>query len=219
MNGPPQAGTPRRIVLAEDEAIIRLDVRETLEAMGHEVLAETGRGDEAIGLIDQYQPDIALLDIKMPGRDGLSVAREIAETDRCAVLVLTAFSQADLVKEAANAGVLAYLVKPFQANELMASVEVACARFEQMRQLAAERDELAERLETRKVIDRAKGMLIDSHAMSEADAFGFIQRSAMSGREPMRDVANRILDGTLVPGAATTEAHPNEADPNDEEGR
>ena len=186
-------------MLAEDEAIIRLDVRETLEAMGHQVLGETGRGDEALGLIDEHEPDIALLDIKMPGRDGLSVAREVAETHRCAVLVLTAFSQADLVKEAAQAGVLAYLVKPFQSNELMASVEVACARFEQMRELAAERDELAERLESRKVIDRAKGLLIDAHSMSEADAFAFIQRSAMSGREPMKDVANRILEGVLAP--------------------
>lgn len=190
---------PRRIVLAEDEAIIRLDLRETLESMGHEVAGETGRGDEALALIESIGPDIAILDIKMPGRTGLEVARDVTERHLCAVLILTAFSQADLVQEAADAGVLAYLVKPFQRTELLAALEVAYARFEQMQVLANEVSDLSERLETRKLIDRAKGQLMDRHALTESDAFGFIQRTAMSQRTSVREIASSILADELRP--------------------
>lgn len=188
---------PRRIVLAEDEAIIRLDLRETLEAMGHEVAAETGRGDEALPLIESAKPDVAILDIKMPGRTGLEVARDVVDNRMCAVLILTAFSQAELVQEAADAGVLAYLVKPFQQSELLAAIEVACARFEQMEVLANEVTDLTERLETRKLIDRAKGQLMDKQSMSESDAFAFIQRTAMSQRTSIKEIAGLILADEL----------------------
>lgn len=191
--------TPRRIVLAEDEAIIRLDLRETLESMGHEVVGDTGRGDEAVPLIEEHQPELAILDIKMPGRTGLEVAREVTDRQLCAVLILTAFSQAELVTEAAEAGVLAYLVKPFQRSELLPAIEVAWARFEQMKQLSGEVTDLAERLESRKIIDRAKGMLMDKFAMTEADAFAFVQRSAMSQRTSMRHIADAILGEELQP--------------------
>lgn len=191
--------TPRRIVLAEDEAIIRLDLRETLESMGHEVAGDTGRGDEALDLIEQLKPDVAILDIKMPGRDGLAVARDVTDRHLCAVLVLTAFSQADLVHQAAEAGVLAYLVKPFQSTELHAALEVACARFEQMKEMATEVEDLSERLATRKLLDRAKGVLMDEHGLAEEAAFAFVQRQAMSTRSTMRDVANAILAKELKP--------------------
>jgi len=190
---------PRRIVLAEDEAIIRLDLRETLESMGHDVAGETGRGDEALGLIESVEPDIAILDIKMPGRTGLEVAREVTDRHLCAVLILTAFSQAELVQEAADAGVLAYLVKPFQRSELLAALEVAYARYEQMRVLVDEVSDLNERLETRKLIDRAKGQLMDRNSMNESDAFGFIQRTAMSQRTSVREIASQILADELQP--------------------
>lgn len=197
MNDPVEVS--RRIVLAEDEAIIRLDLRETLESMGHEVVGDTGRGDEAVPLIEAHTPDVAILDIKMPGRTGLEVAREVTDRQLCAVLILTAFSQSELVTEAAQAGVLAYLVKPFQRSELLPAIEVACARFDQMKQLSSEVSDLHERLESRKLIDRAKGVLMDGYSMNEADAFAFVQRSAMSKRTSMRAVAEAILGEELRP--------------------
>lgn len=189
----------RRIVLAEDEAIIRLDLRETLESLGHEVVAETGRGDEAVGLIEQHHPDLAILDVKMPGQTGLEVARVLNDQHLCAVLILSAFSQAELVAEAAEAGVLAYLIKPFQENEIAAAITVACSRFAQMNALVAEVDDLSQRLAARKVIDRAKGTLMDDHGLNEADAFAFVQKSAMATRSRMSEVANQILAGELTP--------------------
>lgn len=193
------AAPKRRVVLAEDEAIIRLDLRETLEALGYEVVGETGRGDEAIGLIHSLEPDIAILDVKMPGRTGISVAEELAEENPCAVLILTAYSQAELIEQAAGAGVLAYLVKPFQKNELHASLEVAYARHLQMRSLADETADLRERFEVRKLVDRAKGLLMDSHGLSESEAFEFVQRTAMETRQQMRTVAEKVISGDLNP--------------------
>lgn len=185
----------RRVVIAEDEAIIRLDLRETLESLGYEVVGDTGRADEAADLIRSCQPDLAILDIKMPGGSGLDVAREITSEGLCAVLVLTAFSQSDLILEATEAGVLAYLVKPFHKNELYASIEVAVARHEQMKMLADEARGFEEQLETRKLVDRAKGKLMDDRQMSESDAFAFVQKSAMRTRRSMKDVAAAILAG------------------------
>ncbi|MDP8953630.1 MAG: response regulator, partial [Actinomycetota bacterium] len=167
-----------RVVIAEDEAIIRLDLRETLEEAGYEVVGETGRGDEAVSLVKEHEPDLAILDIKMPGLDGLSAAREITGERRAAVLILTAFSQRDLVDRARDAGALAYLVKPFQRSELVPAVEVALGRFKEMRALEAEIRGLEEELEVRRVVDRAKSMLTDDHGMSERDAFAFIQGQA-----------------------------------------
>ncbi|CAN5746145.1 response regulator [soil metagenome] len=188
-----------RVVIAEDEAIIRLDLRETLEEQGYEVVGETGRGDEAVALVKEHGPDLAILDIKMPGLDGLSAAREITGERRAAVLILTAFSQRDLVERARDAGALAYLVKPFQRAELVPAVELAIARFREMRALEAEIKGLEDELEIRRVVDRAKGMLTDGHKLSEADAFAFIQRQAMADRSTMKATAQRVIDGQLSP--------------------
>jgi AmiR/NasT family two-component response regulator len=188
-----------RVVIAEDEAIIRLDLKETLEEEGYEVVGETGRGDEAVKLVRELEPDLAILDIKMPGLDGLAAAREIAGERRAAVLILTAFSQRDLIEQARDAGALAYLVKPFERSELVPAVEVALGRFKEIRALHDQTASLEEQLETRKVVDRAKGKLMDEHGLRESEAFTFIQRRAMSERTRMRAVAERILAGELTP--------------------
>ncbi len=188
-----------RVVIAEDEAIIRLDLKETLEEEGYEVVGETGRGDEAVDLVRSLRPDLAILDIKMPGMDGHEVARIVNDERICGVLILTAFSQREVVEQARDAGALAYLVKPFQKSDLIPAIEVAIGRFRELQSLANEVDSLAEQIETRKIIDRAKGILIDRHGLSEGDAFTFIQRRAMSERTRMRAVAERVLAGDLVP--------------------
>jgi two-component system, response regulator PdtaR len=188
-----------RVVLAEDEAIIRLDLKETLEDEGYEVVGETGRGDEAVALVKELNPDLAILDIKMPGLDGLTAAREITSERRAAVLILTAFSQRQLVERARDAGALAYLVKPFQRSELIPAVEVALGRFKEVKALEAEVRGLEEQLETRRLVDRAKGILMDEHKLAEAAAFSFIQRNAMRQRVTMRVVASQVIDGTLRP--------------------
>ena len=188
-----------RVVIAEDEAIIRLDLKETLEEEGYEVVGETGRGDEAVQLVREHEPELAILDIKMPGQDGLSAAREIAGERRAAVLILTAFSQRDLIEQARDAGALAYLVKPFERSELIPAVEVALGRFKEMRALADQTANLEEQLETRKVVDRAKGRLMDEHGMGENDAFSFIQKTAMRQRQTMKAVAEQIISGDLTP--------------------
>jgi len=189
-----------RVVIAEDEAIIRMDLRETLEEEGYEVVAETGRGDEVVALVRDLAPDLAILDVKMPGMDGLEAAGVITSEKLCAVLMLTAFSQREVIEQARDAGALAFLVKPFQRSDLVPAIEVAIGRFRELRDLTGEIDALGEQLEARKIVDRAKGVLIDQVGLSEADAFSFIQRTAMSERVRMRDVADRILDGSLRPG-------------------
>jgi response regulator NasT len=188
-----------RVVIAEDEAIIRLDLRETLEEEGYEVVGETGRGDKAVELVRELKPDLAILDIKMPHMDGLEAARLIGQERICGVLMLTAFSQREVVEDARDAGALAYLVKPYQKSDLIPAIEVAIGRFRELQQLSGEVDALGEQLEARKVIDRAKGVLIDQFGMKENEAFSFIQRTAMSERSRMREVAERVLDGSLRP--------------------
>ncbi|MEY2959822.1 MAG: hypothetical protein RLZZ01_2390 [Actinomycetota bacterium] len=188
-----------RVVIAEDEAIIRMDLRETLQEEGYEVVGETGRGDEAVHLVRDLRPDLAVLDVKMPGMDGLEAAGIITSEQLCGVLILTAFSQREIIEQARDAGALAYLVKPFQKSDLIPAIEVAIGRFRELRNLAGEVDALGEQLEARKTIDRAKGVLIDECSMKESDAFSFIQRTAMSERSRMREVAERILDGSLRP--------------------
>jgi two-component system, response regulator PdtaR len=188
-----------RVVIAEDEAIIRLDLKETLEEEGYEVVGETGRGDEAVKLVRELEPELAILDIKMPGMDGLAAAREIAGERRAAVLILTAFSQRDLIEQARDAGALAYLVKPFERNELIPAVEVALGRFNEMKALHDQTATLEEQLETRKLVDRAKGRLMDEHKMAENDAFSFIQKRAMSERVTMRIIAERVIAGEITP--------------------
>ena len=188
-----------RVVVAEDEAIIRLDLKETLEEEGYSVVGETGRGDKAVELVRELRPDLAILDIKMPGIDGLEAARAITKDRLCAVLILTAFSQREIIEEARDAGALAYLVKPFQKSDLIPAIEVAVGRFKELMALNGEVDALEEQLEARKTIDRAKGVLIDTHGLSESDAFGFIQRAAMNHRSTMKTVAERILSGEVGP--------------------
>jgi two-component system, response regulator PdtaR len=190
---------PTRVLIAEDEAIIRLDLRETLEEEGYEIVAETGRGDEAVELARSMRPELAILDIKMPGMDGLEAARLITDERLCGVLVLTAFSQRDFIEQARDAGALAYLVKPFQKSDLVPAIELAIARFRELSALADEVKGLEEQLETRKVVDRAKGILMDRHAMSEQDAFSFIQKRAMSERTKMKTIAERVVAGDLTP--------------------
>lgn len=188
-----------RVVIAEDEAIIRMDLRETLVEEGYEVVGETGRGDEVVQLVRDLQPDLAILDVKMPGMDGLEAAGVITREKLCGVLMLTAFSQREVIEQARDAGALAFLVKPFQRSDLVPAIEVAIGRFRELRDLTGEIDSLGEQLEARKLVDRAKGVLIDTFGMSESDAFSFIQRSAMSGRTRMRDVAEGIIDGSIQP--------------------
>jgi len=190
---------PKRVVIAEDEAIIRLDLREMLEEEGYAVVAETGRGDEAVALVQQHAPDLCIFDIKMPGMDGLAAAREVSSERKAAVVILTAFSQRHLIEEARDAGVLSYLVKPFQREELVSAIEVALGRFDEMRQLDATVRELEDQLEVRKAVDRAKGILMDERSLSESDAFNFIQKTAMAERTTMLDVANRVVSGDLRP--------------------
>ena len=188
-----------RVVIAEDEAIIRLDLKETLEEEGYQVVGETGRGDKAVDLVRELRPDLAILDIKMPGMDGIEAARLITKDRICGVLVLTAFSQREVIEQARDAGALAYLVKPFQKTDLVPAIEVAIARFREMQALNGEVDALEEQLETRKSIDRAKGILIDQCSMSESDAYGFIQRGAMNHRSTMKAVADMVISGELRP--------------------
>lgn len=188
-----------RVVIAEDEAIIRLDLRETLEEEGYEVIGEAGRGDVALDLIRELKPDFAILDVKMPGMDGLEVARMIGDEKICGVLVLTAFSQREIIEQARDAGALAYLVKPFQKSDLIPAIEVAIGRFRELQALNGQMEVLEEQLEARKIIDKAKGRLIDEFGLKEQEAFSFIQRTAMKDRSRMRDVAEKILSGDLLP--------------------
>jgi len=188
-----------RVVIAEDEAIIRLDLQETLEEEGYEVVGSTGRGDEAVAMVRDLKPDLAILDIKMPGMDGISAAKEIAGGRWAAVLILTAFSQRDLVEQARDAGAIGYLVKPFQKSDLVPAIEVAIGRFAELRALEQEVHSLEEQLTTRRIVERARGLLMDTHQLSESDAFTFIQQSAMRQRAKMRVVAEQVLDGSLVP--------------------
>ncbi|MBX7161236.1 MAG: response regulator [Acidimicrobiia bacterium] len=187
-----------RVIIAEDEAIIRLDLKEMLEEEGYDVVGEADNGDDAVRLARELLPDISILDIKMPGTDGLSAAREIVAERLSAVLILTAFSQRELIKTARDAGAFAYVVKPFQKSDLIPAIELALGRFVEVQQLETEVRDLNERLEARKIVDRAKGKLMDEEGMSEADAFRTIQQAAMRARMTMRDVSSRLLeDGTL----------------------
>ena len=156
-------------------------------------------GDEAVALVRDLKPEIAILDIKMPGIDGLTAARQITADQLCAVVLLTAFSQRDLIEEARDAGALAYLVKPFQRSDLVPAIELAVGRFRELRALTEQTKSLEDQLETRKVVDKAKGVLMDTHGFTEADSFTFVQKTAMRDRTTMRAVAESILDGTLTP--------------------
>jgi len=194
--------TALRILVAEDEAIIRIDLVETLQEEGYDVVAETGRGDDALKLVDEHEPDLAILDVRMPGLDGIEVAREIVANRAAAVLILTAFGQRELVERAAEAGALAYLVKPWQRSDLVPAIEMAIARHRDVLALAEDNFTLEQQLEVRKVVDRAKGKLMDDFGLSENDSFRFLQRTAMGQRVAMRDIAEGVLSGELIPDDA-----------------
>ena len=188
-----------RIVLAEDEAIIRLDLRESLQEEGYEVVGDVGRGDKAVEMVDALRPDVAIFDIKMPGMSGLEAAKIVSDKKICPVVMLTAFSQREIIEQARDAGALAYLVKPFQKTDLVPAIELAIARFAELKSLSGEVAALGAQLEIRKLVDRAKGVLIDKHQMSESDAFSFIQSMAMSQRMKMGNIAEQIIAGKLHP--------------------
>lgn len=181
-----------RIVVAEDEALIRMDLVEMLNEAGYEVLAEAADGAHAIELVKEFKPDLAILDVKMPILDGISAAEEIISY--CPVLMLTAFSQRELVDRARDAGVMAYVLKPFTINDLIPAIEIAISRHVQMRSLADEVADLHERLESRKIIDRAKGILMAALNLTEPEAFSWIQKAAMDRRMTMKDVALAVAD-------------------------
>jgi two-component system, response regulator PdtaR len=180
-----------RILVAEDEALIRMDLVEMLQEAGYEVIAQAGNGEEAIALALEHQPDLAILDVKMPILDGISAAEKIIAT--APVLMLTAFSQRELIDRARDAGVMAYVVKPFTIGDLVPAIEIAISRHTQMQSLALEVADLHERLETRKIIDRAKGILMKALNLSEPEAFSWIQRAAMDRRLSMKEVAQAVI--------------------------
>ena len=188
-----------RIVLAEDEAIIRLDLRESLQEEGYEVVGDVGRGDKAVELVRVTKPDVAIFDIKMPGMSGLEAAKIVSDEKICPVVMLTAFSQREIIEQARDAGALAYLVKPFQKTDLVPAIELAIARFAELRSLSGEVAALGAQLEIRKLVDRAKGLLIDKYKMSEADSYTYIQSMAMSERKKMGEIAEQIIAGKLHP--------------------
>ncbi|ASY17163.1 ANTAR domain-containing response regulator [Candidatus Planktophila versatilis] len=180
-----------RILVAEDEALIRMDLVEMLQEAGYEVIAQATNGEEAIALALEHQPDLAILDVKMPVLDGISAAEKIIAT--APVLMLTAFSQRELIDRARDAGVMAYVVKPFTIGDLVPAIEIAISRHTQMQSLALEVADLHERLETRKIIDRAKGILMKALNLSEPEAFSWIQRAAMDRRLSMKEVAQAVI--------------------------
>jgi response regulator NasT len=188
---------PIRILVAEDEALIRMDLVEMLREAGYEVVAEAVDGAQAIELAQLHKPDLAILDVKMPVLDGISAAEKII--DIAPVLMLTAFSQRELVERARDAGVMAYVVKPFSIGDLIPAIEIAISRHTQMRSLADEVKDLHERLETRKLIDRAKGILMQALNLSEPEAFSWIQRAAMDRRLTMKEVAAAVISPDAVP--------------------
>ena len=183
--------TPVRILVAEDEALIRMDLVEMLQEAGYTVVAQAANGEEAIALATEHRPDLAILDVKMPILDGISAAEKIISI--APVLMLTAFSQRELVERARDAGVMAYVVKPFTIGDLVPAIEIAISRHTQMRSLAEEVADLHERLETRKIIDRAKGILMKALNLSEPEAFSWIQRAAMDRRLTMKEVAHAVI--------------------------
>lgn len=184
----------RRVLVAEDEALIRLDLVEMLREEGYEVVGEAGDGEQAVQLAEELRPDLVILDIKMPRQDGIKAASQIAAKRIAPVVMLTAFSQRDLVEQARDAGAMAYLVKPFSKRDLVPAVELAISRFTELQALENEVAGLTERLETRKVIERAKGLLMAKQGMSEPDAFRWIQRTAMDRRTTMKAVADVVVE-------------------------
>lgn len=189
-----EAAQSRRVLVAEDEALIRLDIVETLTGAGFEVVGEAADGAEAVELALELEPDVVVMDVKMPKMDGITAAEQILKELSCAVVMLTAFSQAELVERAADAGAMAYVVKPFGPNDLIPAVEIALSRHAQIESLENEIADLNDRFETRKRVDRAKGLLMENMDMTEPEAFRWIQKTSMDRRLSMREVADAVID-------------------------
>jgi len=185
----------RRVVVAEDEGLIRLDLVEMLREEGYDVVGEAGDGQQAVELAEKHRPDLVILDVKMPVLDGISAAEQIADARIAPVVILTAFSQRDLVERARDAGAMAYLVKPFTKADLLPAIEIAVSRYAEIHALESEVDDLTDRLEARKLVERAKGVLQTDRGMSEPDAFRWIQKTSMDKRRSMRAVAEAVLAG------------------------
>jgi len=200
----PTGTPPRRVVIAEDEALIRLDLAEMLREEGYQVVGEAGDGQEAVDLAESLRPDLVIMDVKMPRRDGIDAAAEIAAKRIAPVVLLTAFSQRDLVEKARDAGAMAYLVKPFSISDLVPAIEVALSRFTEITELEREVADLGDRLETRKLVERAKGLLQAKHGMTEPEAFTWMQRAAMDRRTSMKRVAEVVLESMDTPGSGPT---------------
>ena len=196
--------TPLRVLIAEDEALIRLDLKEMLEEEGYSVVGEAADGQQAVDLALSLRPDLVILDVKMPVLDGISAAEQVAADQIAPVVILTAFSQRELVERARDAGAMAYLVKPFTKADLVPAIEIAVSRFQEVAALSGEVGTLKERLEVRKLLDRAKGKLQTEQGMSEPDAFRWIQKTSMDQRLAMRAVAERVLEGSMTPAVAAS---------------
>jgi two-component system, response regulator PdtaR len=190
-----RAAPKKRVLIAEDEALIRLDLREMLQEEGFEVVGEAADGEQAVEMAAELEPDLVICDVKMPKMDGITAAAQIADKRIAPVVILTAFSQRDLIERARDAGAMAYLVKPFQKRDLLPAIEMATSRFAEIRALESEVTDLRDRLEARKLIERAKGVLMTEHRMTEPEAFRWIQRAAMDNRTSMRAVAELVLSG------------------------
>ncbi|HWO50153.1 MAG TPA: response regulator [Ornithinibacter sp.] len=194
---PPPAARPstKRVLVAEDEAIIRLDLAEMLGEAGYDVVGQAGDGEQAVAMAIELKPDIVIMDVKMPVMDGITAAEQIGKERICPVVMLTAFSQTELVERARDAGVMAYVVKPFTASDVTPAIDIALSRWSELKALEAEVADLGDRLETRKAVDRAKGVLMTKLKISEADAFRWIQKTAMDRRMGMREVAEAVVAG------------------------
>ena len=193
---PPAApSSTKRVLVAEDEAIIRLDLAEMLKEAGYDVVGQAGDGEQAVAMALELKPDIVIMDVKMPVMDGITAAEQIGKDRICPVVMLTAFSQTELVERARDAGVMAYVVKPFTASDVTPAIDIALSRWSELKALEAEVADLGDRLETRKAVDRAKGVLMTKLKITEADAFRWIQKTAMDRRMGMREVADAVVAG------------------------
>jgi AmiR/NasT family two-component response regulator len=194
-----ESAPARRVIIAEDEALIRLDLKEMLQEEGYEVVAEAADGASAVRLAEEHRPDLCIFDVKMPVLDGITAAEQVIAARIAPVLILTAFSQRELIEQARDAGALAYLVKPFQKSELLPAIEMAIGRFAEMKALDEQVKSLEESLEVRKAVERAKGILMDELGWKENESFAWIRSAAMRERVKMLDVANRVISGGLRP--------------------